>query len=278
MSQSRAALIRAATEKLDAAGVPDGARDARLLMRWAADLDGASLAAALGDVPGQAEAQAFQSAIDRRAGREPVSHITGQRLFWGREFLVTPDVLDPRPETETLIAEAINRGPFERLLDIGVGSGCILLSLLAEWPDASGIGTDTSTAAIQIARQNADRHGIADRALMIETCWADGVQGPFDLIVSNPPYIAADEMAGLSPEVQLHEPHAALSPGGDGLDGYRAIAPVLRGLLTPGGVAMLEIGPTQYEQVAAMLASAQLSVVMVIPDLDQRARVIVCQS
>ena len=210
--------------------------------------------------------------------REPLSHITGIRSFWGRDFRVTPDVLDPRPETECLIAEALHRGPVQRLLDIGVGSGCILLTLLAEWPEATGVGTDTSAKALEIARTNAVSLGVANRAELLRTDWTDAASGPFGLIVTNPPYISAEEMAGLAPEVRLHEPTEALSPGGDGLDAYRAIAPRLGGLLAPGGLALLEIGPVQYEPVAALLANAGMNVLMVIPDLDQRARVIVAQS
>ena len=278
MSMTRAALVRAAAERLAAAGVPDAGRDARLLMRWAGGRDGAGLAAVIEEPPGAEEAARFAAAADRRAAREPLSHITGERLFWDRAFRVSPDVLDPRPETEVLIAEALHRGPFGRILDIGTGSGCILLTLLAEWPGATGIGTDISAAALEIAAANAAALELSERAGFLLTDWTDRVAGPFDLIVSNPPYIAADEMAALSPEVRLHEPHGALSPGGDGLDAYRAIAPALRLLLAPGGLAMVEIGPTQYEAVAALLAAAGLNVLMVIPDLDQRARVIVAQA
>jgi release factor glutamine methyltransferase len=278
MSATRATLIRAAAERLAEAGVTDAARDARLLMRWAGRHDGAALAAVIEDTAPLDEAARFEAAADRRAGREPLSHITGERLFWDRAFLVTPDVLDPRPETEVLIAEALRRGAFERVLDIGTGSGCILLTLLAEWPGATGLGTDISPAALEIAKANAAALDLAGRVEFLQTNWADAAAGPFDLIVSNPPYIAANEMAALSPEVRLHEPHGALTPGGDGLDAYRAIAPALHPRLAPGGFVMVEIGPTQYEAVAALLATSGLNVLMVIPDLDQRARVIIAQA
>ena len=278
MSATRAALIQQAVTQLTEADVPDAMRDARLLMRWAGGYDGASLAAAMPETPPANEAERFLKAVNRRAAREPLSHITGQRLFWDRAFHVTPDVLDPRPETECLIADALHRGPFRRVLDIGTGSGCILITLMAEWPGSTGIGTDISAAALQVAHQNAIAIGVADRTDLVETSWADGLDGPFDLIVSNPPYIAADEMAELAPEVRLHEPHSALTPGGDGLDAYRAIAPRLRALLAPGGLVMVEIGPTQSEAVAALFAGAGLNVQMIIPDLDQRARVVVAQA
>lgn len=277
MSATRQALIGAASARLTEAGIPDAARDARLLMRWACGLDGAALAAAMEEVLSEQEAGAFTAGLERRAAREPLSHITGNRLFWDRHFRVTPDVLDPRPETECLVADALHRGPYRRVLDIGVGAGCILLTLLSEWPDATGVGTDISSAALAVAAQNAASLGVSDRAALVQTDWTDDVSGRFDLIVSNPPYVSEAEMRGLAPEVRDHEPALALSPGGDGLDAYRAIAPRLLGLLTPGGTVMVEIGPTQSEQVAAILAAAGLNVLMIIPDLDQRARVVVAQ-
>ena len=277
MSTTRAALIRMAALRLAAAGVADAGRDARLLMRWAGGHDGAELAALIEEVPPIEEAERFRSGAARRAERQPLSHITGRRLFWNRMFQVTPDVLDPRPETESLIAEALHRGPFQRVLDIGIGSGCLLLTLLAEWPGATGVGTDRLAATLKIARANAVDLGVADRADLTQTDWTDGVEGRFDLVVANPPYIAAGDMALLAPEIRLHEPQVALSPGEEGLEAYRAIAPRLPGLLVPGGMVLIEIGPTQYEEVAALIAMAGLNVLMVIPDLDQRARVIVAQ-
>lgn len=277
MSATRATLIRDASALLDAAGVADAGREARLLMRWAGGHDGALLAAVLGQAPSAREATRFADGTERRAARQPLSHITGQRQFWNRAFRVTADVLDPRPETECLVAEALHRGPFRRVLDIGIGSGCILLTLLAEWPEAMGVGTDSSAAALAVARANAVDLGVTDRADLALTDWTDGVAAPFDLVVTNPPYIDEAEMATLEPEVRLHEPAAALSPGGDGLDAYRAIAPRLPDLLAPGGLALVEIGPTQYDTVAALIAGAGLNVLMVIPDLDQRPRVVLAQ-
>ncbi|MEO1493730.1 MAG: peptide chain release factor N(5)-glutamine methyltransferase [Pseudomonadota bacterium] len=271
---TRAALLRQATEALAAADVPDPARDARLLLRWASGLEAAALSADLETPPNDLEAHRFAKAIGRRAARTPVSHITGTRAFWGRDFRVTPEVLDPRPETETLIAEALHRGPFRHVLDLGTGSGCILLTLLAEWPEATGLGTDTSDAALAVATSNADTLGI-DRVTFANHDWWDGIDGAFDLIVSNPPYIAADEIPALSPEVREHEPRAALTPGGDGLAAYRAIATGAVSHLAPGGLLMVEIGPTQYYDVSAILAGARLLVHAEIPDLDQRSRVIV---
>jgi len=278
VSETRAALIGAALPVLEAAGVDEPARDARLLMRWASGLDGAGLAAAINEPAQSDEADRFRGAVARRAAREPVSHITGRRTFWGREFIVTADVLDPRPETETLVAEALHRGPVDRVLDLGTGSGCILHTLLAEWPQATGTGTDISEAALKIARANAVALGVADRVQFHCGDWLAGLAGPFDLVVSNPPYIAADEMAELAPEVRDHEPARALSPGGDGLDAYRPILAGVRRVMRPGAYLMLEIGPSQSDAVATLAALAGLNVVQIIPDLDHRARVVLAQS
>jgi release factor glutamine methyltransferase len=275
---TRAELLRAATERLARTGVPDAARDARLALRWAAGLSGAELAAALEAPAPEHEARRFAAAIGRRADREPLSHITGMREFWGRAFAVGPDVLDPRPETEVLVAEALQRGAFRRILDLGTGSGCLLVTLLAEWPEATGLGTDVSAAALAMARRNAVRAGVAERAIFVEADWTEGVRGQFDLVVSNPPYLAAAEIEGLEPEVREHEPRIALTPGGDGLDAYRRIAAGVRRLMDPEAWLMVEIGPTQSELVAAIFAGAGLSVLRVIPDLDQRPRVILARA
>lgn len=274
-SPTRRDLLRAATATLDQAGVPDPAGDARRLMQWAGDLGAAQLVASERDSAGMDETERFHGAVARRAHREPVSHITGQRMFWGRMFEVTPHVLDPRPETETLIAEALNRGPFRHVLDLGTGSGCLLLTLLSEWPEAVGVGTDISPDALNVARRNAEALALGTRATLRQADWLDGMDDTFDLIVSNPPYIAADEMADLEPEVRDHEPLHALTPGGDGLDAYRAIAAQAARNLEAGGVLMVEIGPTQSEAVSVILACAGWIVRAIIPDLDQRARVIV---
>ncbi|MCA0206771.1 MAG: peptide chain release factor N(5)-glutamine methyltransferase [Proteobacteria bacterium] len=266
----REALAQA-IQRLDAAGIPDAPRDARLLLAHALGIAPDRLTLVLRD-PAGAEQAAFREAIARRAAREPVSHITGRRLFWGRAFHVTADVLDPRPETETLIAEALG-GPFDRVLDLGTGSGAILLTLLAERPAARGLGTDLSDRALAVARGNAAALGLEPRADFARGDWFGPVTGRFDLIVSNPPYIAEAEMAGLSPEV-LREPRMALTPGGDGLDAYRAIVRGAGAHLTPGGRLMVEIGPTQGAAVAGLMAGAGLQGIACRPDLDGRDRVV----
>lgn len=269
---SRAEALRAAAARLAAAGVEDAPRDARLLLRWAAGLEAAALATRLGEPMASGEAARFAEAIARRAARIPLSHVTGRRAFWRFDFAVTPDVLDPRPETELLVAAALER-PFARVLDLGVGSGCILLSLLAERADATGVGVDASAGALAVAAKNAAALGVADRADLRLGDWLDGVTGSFDLVTANPPYLATAELAGLAPEV-LAEPREALNGGPDGLAPYRRIAEGLDGVLAPGGWALLEIGPTQGVSAAAPFRAAGFDRIALRRDMDGRPRLL----
>lgn len=273
---SRADLIARASVRLAAAGVPDAARDARLLYRWAARLDGATLAAELKAPALPAERARFADAVGRRARRVPLSQIVGTRLFWGRPFHVSADVLDPRPETETLVAAALAER-FTRVLDLGTGSGCILLSLLADRPGATGLGTDISAQALAVARRNAVDLGLSECAQFALSDWTRDIAGPFDLIVSNPPYIPAAEIAGLMPEVRDHEPRLALTPGGDGLDAYRRIAAGIAAVAAPGARALFEVGERQGPLVAEILAAAGLAPADARHDIDGRWRVVVAE-
>ncbi|PLL13431.1 peptide chain release factor N(5)-glutamine methyltransferase [Tabrizicola sp. TH137] len=264
--------LRAAIPRLAAAGIPDAPRDARALLAHAAGIAPDRLTLHLADPLSPEAAAAFEAAITRRAARDPVSHITGARLFWGRSFRVTPDTLDPRPETEILVSAALSE-PFFKLLDLGTGTGCILLSCLADRPLARGIGTDIHPATLAVAEANARDLGLADRAEFLVSDWFAAVPGRFDLILSNPPYIAEDEMPDLAPEV-LREPRRALTPGGDGLNAYRAIARGAPARLMPGGRLIVEIGPTQGQAVAALFAAQGLTELAILPDLDGRDRVV----
>jgi release factor glutamine methyltransferase len=268
-----AEALAAAAARLEAAGVEGAARDARWLLAHTLGVDPGAVAGRLSDPLTPAVLAAFEAGVAARERRQPVAQITGQREFWGRIFRVTRDVLDPRPETETLVALALAE-PFGSVLDLGTGTGCLLLTLLAERPAASGTGTDVSEAALGVARANAEALGLAARARLLPADWFAGVEGRFDLIVSNPPYVAADEMAGLAPEVRDWEPRGALTDGGDGLTAYRAIAAGAGAHLAGGGRLIVEIGASQGPAVAAIFSAAGLASVEVHPDLEGRDRVV----
>jgi release factor glutamine methyltransferase len=265
--------LRAATRRLAAAGVEGAARDARWLLAHVLGVDPGVVGARLDEALAAEAAAAFEAAVQAREARQPVSQITGRREFWGRDFLVTPDVLDPRADTETLISEALS-DRYVKILDLGTGSGAILVTLLAERPLAQGLGTDISDAALAVARSNADRHGVDSRARFQNSDWFDAVEGRFDLIVSNPPYIAADEMPGLEPEVRLWEPALTLTDHADGLTAYRAIARRAPARLMAGGRLLVEIGATQSAAVAQLFRSAGLEDIATHPDLEGRDRVV----
>ena len=266
-------LLAKGVRQLNDAGVPDAARDARRLLAHAVGVEAGRLTLILPEpVTQEAEAR-FAALLQRRAGREPVSHLLGYREFYGRRFKVTRNVLDPRPETEILIEVAL-QDAFASVIDLGTGSGCILLTLLAEMPEARGVGTDLSEDACRVAEDNMHALDLGERAAILRTSWADGIEGQVDLVVSNPPYIGLDEMDGLSPEVHDHEPHMALTDGGDGLSAYREISQQAAGLLRVGGRLIVEIGPTQATAVAQMFADNGFEKVRVIQDLDGRDRVV----
>lgn len=266
-------LIRAIAQ-LREAGIDDPARDARRLLAHVLNISPGRLTLVLPDPIAAAEVSAFESLITRRLAREPVSHLIGRRVFYGRAFKVTPSVLDPRPETETLIkhALAVEAGT---ILDLGTGSGCILLTLLAEQPGARGWVTDISASALTVARDNAEALGVQDRVIWGQGAWFEAVppDAQFDLIVSNPPYIALDEMAALAPELQ-YEPRLALTDEADGLTAYRAIISGAPDHLVAGGRLMLEIGLTQADEVSALFLAAGFTDITVLTDLDGRDRVV----
>lgn len=212
---------------------------------------------------------------EARNSGTPMSHLLGARDFWNHRFQVTPDVLDPRPETEILV-EAALQVPFASVLDLGTGSGCILLSLLAERGGATGVGADVSKAALDVARRNAADIGVAQRCTLVLSDWFTTVEGSFDLILSNPPYIALEEMAGLSAELSF-EPRMALTDEGDGLSCYRRICDGVDPYLNANGWLMVEIGPTQGDSVAAMMQAVGLTNIRIQPDLDGRDRVVLGQ-
>ncbi|MDO6589630.1 peptide chain release factor N(5)-glutamine methyltransferase [Loktanella sp. D2R18] len=251
-------LLQRGAALLAEAGISDPQREARLLWRNGGET---------GD---------FLAMVARRAQRVPMSQILGYRDFYAHRFIVTEAVLDPRPDTETLITCALETA-FTRVLDLGTGSGCILLSLLAARVDAQGVGADLSDAALEVAQQNCAALEIGARADFMQSDWFAQISGTFDLIVSNPPYIARSEMEGLQPEVRLYEPRMALTDEADGLSAYRIICGGAPAHLAPGGRLIVEIGPTQANAVAAMIVDTGLIDVQVHQDFDGRDRVVAAQ-
>ena len=224
-------------------------------------------------------ADIYDDFIDRRRAHEPFSHIVGTREFWSLPFRVSADVLDPRADSETLVSAALacfpaREGPL-RVLDLGTGSGCLLLSFLHERPRAMGIGVDRATGALVVARENARDLGLAKRAQFLCADWAQGLSGCFDLILANPPYIPAADIAGLSPEVSRYEPRGALDGGADGLDCYRAIAAQLPTVAGAGTQVILEFGIGQGPAVSHIFEACGFSQIEVIPDLAGLPRCLV---
>lgn len=271
--QTAAQAMVAATARLRAAGVADPARDARVLLAHAARIEASRVTLITPEELLPDIAERYEQLISLRAIRVPVSHLLGEREFYGRRFKVSRDVLDPRPETEVLIEAALSE-PFDYVLDLGVGSGCILITLLAERTSASGIGVDLSEAACLQASANAVQHDVQNRIEIKQSDWFGNIEAKFDLIVSNPPYISLPEMDTLAPEVRDHEPRMALTDEGDGLGAYRRIAAAAPDFLLPHGRLLVEIGPEQGQSVASLFDAAGLTDVRIIPDLDGRDRVV----
>lgn len=272
-----AQAMAAATARLRAAGVPDPARDARVLLAHAAQVDAARVTLIAPEDIAPDISERYDQLIALRAVRVPVSHLIGQRAFYGRDFKVSSDVLDPRPESETLIEAALSED-YAHVLDLGTGSGCLLVTLLAERTTARGLGVDLSEAACLQASANAVMHGMADRALILQGDWFDPVEGRFDLIVANPPYLAQSEMADVAPELRDYEPRMALTDEGDGLSAYRLIARIAGSYLTSDGRVLCEFGSTQGDAVAAIFDDHGWGDVCILPDLDGRMRVVVARN
>lgn len=257
--------------RLADAGVGNPRAEARLLLRHALELGVETI---IGSPEREIDDNArsrLEAATARRAGREPMSHILGKREFWSLEFRVTSDTLDPRPDSETLIeavlARIADRQAPLRVLDLGTGSGCLLLSLLNELTRATGIGVDIGIATIEVARGNAAALGLDGRASFLPGDWDSGLDGVFDLVVSNPPYIPSGDIDGLQPEVAQFEPRLALDGGDDGLDAFRSLAPVFARRLAKHGIAALEIGFGQAGPATRIMTDAGLDIVASHTDL-----------
>ena len=272
MTTAAQAMV-AATGRLREAGVDDPARDARILLAHAAKIDTSRVTLIAPEDISSEISERYENMIRLREARVPVSHLIGEREFYGRRFKVSRDVLDPRPDTETLIEAALAE-PFATVLDIGTGSGCILVTLLAERESAVGVGTDLSEAACLQAAANAVFKGVEKRADIFQSDWFGKVRGQYDLIVSNPPYLAEEEMALVSPELRLHEPRMALTDEADGLTGYRVLAEIGQRFLEPQGRLLAEIGWQQGSEVVELFVSAGWTNPRLLQDIDGRDRVI----
>jgi release factor glutamine methyltransferase len=279
MNTIRSSLADAA-HRLKRAGIEEPYREARVLLSHVLGVDQARI---IGhpDAPVSDPAR-FLAIIDRRAGRTPMSHILGRREFWSLDFRVTPDTLDPRPESETLVEAALRavgasaREAPIKVLDLGTGTGCLLLSVLNELPFARGVGVDRSERAVAVARANAVSLGLNGRAQFIVGDWASALSTPFDLVLANPPYVRTAEIESLQPEVRHHEPILALDGGVDGLASYRDLTPHLLRLLAPTATAVLELGAGQADAVRRLIEARGLQVINMARDISGELRCMIC--
>ena len=264
---------------LSQAGFPEPRRAARRLVASTLDLTPAELLGHSEQVLDEQQTGRVRRALDRMTEREPLSRILGRREFWGLEFTLSDDTLDPRPETETLVEavlrRVLNRDAPLRFLDLGTGTGCILLALLSEFPAATGFGVDITLGAVMTARRNAAVLGLGERAHFLVGDWGTAMSGRFDVIASNPPYIAGGALGDLPPEVALHDPRLALDGGADGLGAYRSLVVDVARLLQPGAVSVIEVGFSQAPAVAAMLRASGLAIEGCERDLAGIARCVV---
>lgn len=267
-----------ARDRLKAARLDSPVIDARLLVEAAADATRTDIVTDPYRIVTPEQASTLEAYLQRRERREPVSRILGRKGFWKIMLRVTPDVLSPRPDTETVVQEALaafdEHAAFD-LLDLGVGSGAIALAILSERPRARGLGVDVSEEAIAVARENASNLGLEGRLALLRGDWTQGLgEGLFDLVVSNPPYIPTPVIATLDPEVREHDPKLALDGGDDGLDAYRTLAPEVLRVLKPGGRFLVEIGHDQSAAVEALFREAGAQGLRTVPDLATRDRVV----
>jgi release factor glutamine methyltransferase len=267
-----------ARKRLQEAGLAGPVIDARLLVEAAADATRADIVADPHRALTAGQAERLEDYLSRREAREPVSQILGRKGFWKIMLAVNENVLTPRPDTETVVEYALRDFPTHapwRVLDLGVGSGAILLSILAERPAARGLGVDLSEEALAVARDNAANLGLAGRCALLRGDWTTGLgDAEFDLVVANPPYIASDVIETLEPEVKRYEPRLALDGGPDGLDAYRILAPEILRVLKPAGRFAVEIGYDQKAAVEALFRAAGAENVTTLLDLADRDRVV----
>lgn len=264
-------FLTLAKQLLKGASIPSHALDAELLLAHVLQTTREKIIGYPNQELTPAQQEAFEALITRRANREPMAHILGKREFWGREFKVTKDTLDPRPDSETLIETVLNhykaKEKPQKILDLGTGTGCLVLTLLAEFPGAAGVGVDLNPGAIKVANANAMHLRLEKHVDFLLQCWAEGITDKFDVIISNPPYIRDGDINCLEPEVSHYEPRLALAGGEDGLHCYRELIPQLAELLSADGIVVLEYGMGQTEDVSAILRSNNLEVIGISCDL-----------
>lgn len=279
MSISIGDALRQATQALDHAGVAEARREAGSLLSHIIRKDRTFLISHVEDLVDGGELERFEKAVARRAVGEPTQYITGTQDFFGRSFRVTPDVLIPRPETELLVEAALKlMATAASICDVGTGSGCIAITLLAERADAHAVAIDVSEAALEVARQNARDHVVEERVeFVLSDCFARLDPSPFNLIVSNPPYVSAAMLSGLQREVRDYEPRVALSPGADGLKVIRRLLGEAPEFLRSGGYLMMEIGFDQGESVQQMVDENVWTLEDILPDLQCIPRIVVLQ-
>ena len=281
MTSYRFALA-SARQKLADVGIGTAALDARLLLAAASGLDAAALIARDSEPLPPLAIEVFDAYLKRRLAREPVSRILGEKEFYGLPFRIGAATLVPRAETEILVETVLaelreRRSPRPTICDLGAGSGAILISLMVALPGARGVAVDISDAALDVARENADRLGVASRISFHRGDFGTGLAGLFDVVVSNPPYIRSDAIEDLEPEVRMYDPRVALDGGADGLDAYRAILSRVPELLAPRGLLAFEVGHDQSEPVSALCLAAGLNHIAIRPDLAGIARVVTAQ-
>lgn len=278
-ADSVGALLDAATAGLAAAAIAEPRREARLILALALGVEPATVLGWPERAVAAEVAVTVERLVARRARGEPFSRLRGQREFWSLEFALSPDTLDPRPDSETLIAAALDdigdRGAALRVVDFGTGTGCLLLALLSELPRASGTGIDIAPGAIAVAQRNAASLGLAARADFRVGSWEGRIDGQADVILANPPYICSSEIPRLPQEVSGFDPVAALDGGADGLSAYHALGPAIRTLLTPSGRAYIEVGEGQAGQVARIFVESRLRIAGVRRDLAGADRCVI---
>ncbi|HTH97581.1 MAG TPA: peptide chain release factor N(5)-glutamine methyltransferase [Stellaceae bacterium] len=275
-------LLRMAAALLRQSDIEQPMREARFLLAHASGISFSTIMSWPETELDGAQVARFEALLARRRAHEPLSRILGSREFWSLDFLLGPDTLDPRPDSETLVeavlAQIDDRSRPLRLVDFGTGTGCLLLALLSELKNAWGLGVDRAEGAARVAAENARRLNLNHRASFVVGDWDTSLGGPFDIVISNPPYIASADLPTLMPEVRLHDPPLALDGGPDGLAPYRILAPAARRLLQSGGIAAFECGQGQAQDIAAILTRQNLPSIEIKRDLGNIERVIVAQA